>query len=131
STSSSARKVSASFLRCSAENTSSFSEWSWRRENCLVTCSTRTISRAVGTAAEVGTSCGFGLITAPPSQVLREAPPGALEDDGAEGEDRPGDQQPGPPQAEGLSGSHQRGIARDRLHDLRGVAPESDVEQLD
>src|SRR5699024_10951936 len=110
STSSSARKESASFLRCSAENTCSFSEWSWRSENCLVTCSMRTISRSVGIAAESGTDSMFGLIAALLSQFLGEAPLGAFEEDGAEHEGQRGDQQPRPPQPEGLARTHQRRV---------------------
>src|SRR5690606_38608960 len=102
STSSRARKVSESFLRCSAEKTSSFREWLWRRENCLVTCSTRTISRAVGTAADSGTDSRFGVMSALLSQVLGEAPLGALEDDGPAHEGGERDEQARPPQAEGL-----------------------------
>src|SRR5699024_10759041 len=110
STSSRARNVSASFLRFSAENTSSLREWSWRRENCLVTCSIRTISDWVGTAAESGTDSMFGVIARRLSQFLGEAPLGALEDDGADDEGDHGDQHPRPPQAEGLPRRGQRRV---------------------
>src|SRR5699024_1669576 len=130
STSSRARKVSASFLRCRAENTSSLSEWSWRSENCLVTCSMRTISRSVGTAAESGTASIVGLIARLLSQFLGEAPLGALERDGAGRDAAPGQPQDGPPQAEGLPRRDQRRVGGDGVDNGRGEAPEGDVEQL-
>src|SRR5699024_771832 len=111
-----------------AENTSSFSEWLCRSANCLVTCSMRTISRSVGTAADAGTSLTFGLMICLTSQFLREAPLGALEHDSADRERDPGDQQSGPPQPEGLPGHGQAGIVRDGFDHDRVVSPEGDVE---